>query len=931
MNAMSPNRPLPVSRRAQLTAPVDPATWTRSFRGPVDAPIWIVAEPQDVSAYQGQMPVSGDDLRWLASQIGHDFGPGSLRFIALCPPLPENAQTATQKWKIVEPHVAALRTLLFGREATNEEPAVEPCPAKVVVTMGDLATRAVFGKSVRISKARGVLVPKDSGPHLFPMYGIRHVRTRPEKMPEFMADFATLVKLRDSGFDPASVAREEVHYEWRSDLSDFLETKPKFIAVDSETTGLVWWKDEVVPITVQFAYAPGKAVAVPVHPLYWEKVFPDLPDSQRLHVREQLRTILADPSIKKIGHNLKFDSQILRKDGLEVRGWAHDTQLMAFFADENLCDTGYPLADCTRLWAPAIGGYSDHFDRVTDKSRMLDVPPNDVLGTDTETGEEVVVTPGMLNYGCGDVDATYRIAVTLQRMLKADPEQWRCYRAIQFPALLSFDRVVEKHGMKVDRQRLRDFGRTMEEFARNEGRALIRMVPGAVRKKHLDAGGVDAVGLTKPSFLKDALFSKEGFKLTPRVFTTGGEPSVSAKQHLPFFVDRDDTAGEFCRRLIEWKQADKMCSTYIGKEAEGTGFFQYIGPNECIYPSYKLHATNTGRSASENPNGQNFPKRSKFANDYSRMFVARPGYALVSADLSQIELRIAAWMANDAFMLDVYRRDGDIHVATAMATAGVKTEAEWNALDPKQRKNLRRNAKPINFGYLYGMSWRKFKSFAKTDYGVDFTDEEAQESRETYFRTYAGLPDWHTRQRAFVRQHGYVRALHGAKRNLPGIFSTDEMMRALAERQAINAPVQRFASDLGLIALARFSMQCPEEEARILGFIHDALLMEVRIGREAEMASALKWCMENPPLEEWFGLEAPLPIKSEVDIGPDGGSMLEMADLPKPEKRPEWFNTLGIPVLEQDGKYVAQIASEKPSWWSDDEEEVRRLFLYVEN
>ena len=926
--------PMTFGRTAPVTVEVDPATWERPFRGPVDAPIWVVAEPQDVRALNGGLPVSADDLRWLANQLaGYDFGNTTLRFVGLCPPIPDKAQTATQKWKIVDPHVQSLRDLLFGREATPAtadqpaRPAMPPCPAKLIVTMGDLASRAVFGRAVKITKARGTLTVQEGKPHLFPIYGIRHVRARPEKQPEFTADWATLEKLRKSGFDPASVAKDEVHYEWRSDLSDFLANKPKFIAVDSETTGLVWWKREVVPLTVQFAYGVGKAVAVPVHPYYWSKVFPNLSDSDREHVVAQLRQILADPAIRKIGHNLKFDSQILRKAGLEVKGWTHDTQLMCFFADENLCDTGYPLSDMTRMWAPEIGGYSDHFDRVTDKSRMIDVPPDDILGVD-ENGDEVIVTPGMLRYGCGDVDATYRIAIATMKQLKADPQQWRCYRAIQFPALLSFDSIVEKHGMRINRQRLRDFRQTMEEFARVEGRALIRMVPAAVRRKHLDLNGIDGLDFGKPTFRRDVLFSKEGFGLKPVVFTPGGDPSTSVKQHLPYFTDRTDAAGAFCRKMIEFSQAEKMLNTYIGSEEEGTGFFQYIGPDECIYPSYSLHRTNTGRTASENPNGQNFPKRSRFANDYSKMFVARPGYTLVSADLSQIELRIAAWMAMDPTMLAIYAADGDIHTATAKLVAGI-SDAQWEAMSPKERKSFRTKAKACNFGFLYGMSWRKFKSFAKTDYGVDYTDDEAEEARVRFFQTYNRLPAWHDAQRRFVREHGYVRALHGAKRNLPGIYSTDDMLRSLAERQSINAPVQRFGSDLGLIALARWSMQCPEDEARILGFIHDALVMEVRVGREVEMAAGLKWCMETPPLEDWFGLESPVPIKSEVDIGPDGVSMLEMADLPKPEKRPEWFNSLGIPVLEQDGKFIAQVVSEKPSWWRDDEDEVRKQFLYL--
>jgi DNA polymerase I-like protein with 3'-5' exonuclease and polymerase domains len=381
-------------------------------------------------------------------------------------------------------------------------------------------------------------------------------------------------------------------------------------------------------------------------------------------------------------------------------------------------------------------------------------------------------------------------------------------------------------------------------------------------------------------------------------------------------VDRDDAAGEYCRKLIDYSQAEKLTSTYIGKEAEDTGLWQYIAPNGRIYPSYKLHATNTGRTASENPNGQNFPKRGRWAKAYQSVFVPTPGYKLINADLSQIELRIAAWMSGDRMMLDIYGQGGDIHTATARAVNGLD-DAAWAALSKDERKLARTKAKAVNFGFLYGMGAKKFRSYAKTDYGVEYTEREAYQTREKFFATYRALPAWHDRMREFARTHGYVRALHGARRNLPSIWSKDDAIRSGAERQAINAPVQRFGSDLGVMAMARFSACADPDIFRIIGFVHDALVMEVREGYEKGGVEALIWAMQNNPLERWFGITPPLPILAEGDIGINGREMLELSELPPLEKQPQWFRDLGLPLVTRDGKLAADLTVQKPAWWND--------------
>lgn len=363
----------------------------------------------------------------------------------------------------------------------------------------------------------------------------------------------------------------------------------------------------------------------------------------------------------------------------------------------------------------------------------------------------------------------------------------------------------------------------------------------------------------------------------------------------------------------------KQGAVYRKIEVPPSGFWQHLTAGIRLHPSFRLDATVTGRTSSQNPNAQNFPKRGPDAKEFRRIFVPRKGYVLIEADLSQAELRIAAWMANERNMLRIYREGGDIHVATGAGVVGISEERlyagkkdksllmdvanEWKGsghylqtLNPGKRKTvtvsdyvaqIRQQAKAVNFGFLYGMWWKKFMDYAKTDYGVTFSPREAEAIRERFFALYPDLAEWHKAMKQFVNDNGYVRALHGALRRLPSILSDDEGIRKEVERQSVNSPVQRFASDIGVLALARFVRDCPKDKASPFAFIHDANIIEAREDVAEELAAALRFYMESTPWH-WFDLKPPLPITSDVSIGMTLGEMEERPDIEA--KAPKWYN-----------------------------------------
>ena len=366
---------------------------------------------------------------------------------------------------------------------------------------------------------------------------------------------------------------------------------------------------------------------------------------------------------------------------------------------------------------------------------------------------------------------------------------------------------------------------------------------------------------------------------------------------------------------------------------EPSGFWQYIKDinDPHIFPSFWLHRTVTGRAASSDPNGQNLPNRGELAKAYRRIFIPSEGFKFAEVDLSQAELRVAACMANEREMIRIYQEGGDIHSATAAAIMGVTderfkdgssdesllvdnvascpgSEGYLKNLSTEKRRSVtvseyfeykRQCAKAVNFGFLYGMGWRKFKIYARTDYKLNFTDDESMEMRELFFRKYPRLKRWHEAMREFLSEHGFVRSLHGALRRLPNVESDDEMIVGMSSRQGINSPVQRFASDLGIIAVTRFMRDANHEDMRALLFIHDANVIEAKEHLIDEAASALRFYMENTPLEDWFSLRLPVPFEADVKTGPNLCEMSKRKDITAIQ--PEWFRSGEYPRELTDG------------------------------
>lgn len=720
------------------------------------------------------------------------------------------------------------------------------------------------------------------------------------------------------------------------------------------------------------------------------KDLPKLTRRQIARLRKDLKRVLGNPATSVVGHNLSFDIHALRTLGIDIGQWFADTIQLAFAVDENMQSKS--LADCTRRWVPSMSGYSDDFDQKTDKSRMQDVDHDDMLeyaGGDTDATFQLakVLLPmakadsrNWRTFTHIQMPALRAFVEMEENGVLIDKDELRKLEEnLGQKEIELYQELIDQVPPKVLRRHEGQWSFSRADFIRDilfsnksqGGRGITPMVftkttamlppdeqkASTSAKDHLAFFDDDEfvhklISYLKLSKMRSTYVGKEPSEEEKEVkpLKNGGMPKRISDVLLQAGIDVGKSkAIRRRRRVIDLGlenekppfrdiagangsifRVDKFGNVVERKMHQPTGFWQYLEGSDHIHPSFLLHGTVTGRTSSRGPNAQNFPKRGDLAKLFRKIFVAPAGQVLLEADLSQAELRVAAWMAGELEMIRIYESGGDIHSATAAEIVGV-SEDKFNAgIDdttpladclgewPESPRYLRDNptsklkqedgtfitvpsrvcdfldykrfqAKAVNFGFLYGMGWRGFKRYAKLDYGIDLTDEEAQEMRIRFFRKYPRLLSWHEGMRDFVNSNQYVRSLHGALRRLPSVNSDDQGVAAMAVRQAINSPVQRFGSDLGLIGLHRFMRDCPKDLAALRLFIHDANIVSCDEDRAMEVASALKFYMQTSPLKKWFGIEAPFPILADVSMGPN---LCDMADLKGIEAiEPEWYRS----------------------------------------
>jgi DNA polymerase-1 len=568
------------------------------------------------------------------------------------------------------------------------------------------------------------------------------------------------------------------------------------VAVDTETTSLDYMQAKLVGVCV--AVEPGEAAYIPFGHDYLGAPAQLSQDS----VLAQLKPLLEDPEIKKVGQNLKYDMSVLAQHGIDLQGVAFDTMLESY-----VLDSVATRHDMDSLAAEYLGETTISFTDVAGK------------GASQLTFNQVALEEAA-PYAAEDADITLRLHSTLWPELSKHATLEKVFKDIELPLLPVLSRI-ERTGALVD-------GTLLFQQSNELAERL-----GELETEAWDLAG-QQFNLASPKQLGEILFEKLEIPVLKK--TAKGAPSTKEEVLQELALDYP-----LPKVLLEHRSLAKLKSTYTDKLPT------MINPaSKRIHTSYHQAGTATGRLSSSDPNLQNIPVRTPEGRRVRQAFIAAPGCKMVAADYSQIELRIMAHLSEDPSLLKAFAEGQDIHRATAAEVFAVATE--------QVTADMRRSAKAINFGLIYGMS--AFGLARQLNIGR----KQAAEYIELYFQRYPGVQSYMNNIRHTAAEQGYVETAFGRRLYLPEINSKNGMRRQAAERTAINAPMQGTAADIIKLAMIHVDdwLQNSDLQSRMIMQVHDELVLEVPDTELDAVKQGLNDLMENA---------ASLLVPLVVDVG----------------------------------------------------------------
>ena len=586
----------------------------------------------------------------------------------------------------------------------------------------------------------------------------------------------------------------EAHFnDWLARLE-----QADLFAFDTETTSLDYSKGQVVGVS--FAVTPGKAAYVPLAHDY-----PGAPAQlDRAEVLEKLRPLLENPDKAKLGQNLKYDSHVLANHGITLRGIAHDTMLESYVL--NSTATKHNMDDLAKVY---LGVETIHYEDVAGKGAK-------------QIGFQEVPIEQAAPYAAEDADITLRLHQVLSAKLAQQPKLLALYTDMEIP-LISVLARIESNGVLIDTAMLAQ-----------QSLELSSQIISLEQRAHDLAG--QTFNLGSPKQIQDILYDQQ--KLPVLKKTPKGQPSTEESVLQELALDYP-----LPKLILEHRSLSKLKSTYTDKLPQ-----QVDGHTGRVHTSYHQAVAATGRLSSSDPNLQNIPIRSEEGRKIRQAFIAPEGKKIVAADYSQIELRIMAHLSADAGLLKAFSEGQDVHRATAAEVFGVAPEQVTN--------DLRRSAKAINFGLIYGMS-----AFGLAQQ-LGLSRSQAQAYIDLYFARYPGVKNYMDNIREQARAQGYVETLFGRRLYLPEINARNAARRQYAERTAINAPMQGTAADIikrAMIAADQWLYR-DEPGAKMIMQVHDELVFEIAADQLDSCIAAIRNLMCS-------AAELDVPLIVDIGIG----------------------------------------------------------------
>ncbi len=732
------------------------------------------------------------------------------------------AEEVVEKFGVLPDKVVDVQAL--AGDSTDNVPGVPGIGVKTAALLineyGDLETLLERAHEIRQPKRReNLLEHADDArmslrlvtldrhvPDLMPLEKLARQEPDADTLMTFLQsqDFRTLIGRAEAWVGRragtgVSVGPDTIAYDLVQDVENLdrwvaKATRHGLVAIDTETTGLDAMTADLVGISL--STHPGTGCYIPMAHRSPELMLETPRQLARGTVCERLAPLLADPAVLKVGHNIKYDCHILARAGMPVHP-VDDTMLLSW-----CLDAGRWRHSIDALASEHLGRQVISFKEVAGRGK-------------SQVTFDLVPLDRARDYAAEDADVTLDLWHRLKPRLV--PERiTKVYETIERP-LIPVLTAMERAGIKVDREQL-------ERLSGEFGRRIRDLEEGI----HTLAGRPFTIG--SPKQLGEVLFDEMGLD-DGRKRSTGADvlENLAAQGH------------ELPARVLEWRQLSKLKSTYTDTLVE-----QINPATGRVHTSFSMTSAPTGRLASTDPNLQNIPIRTEEGRRIRSTFVCEPGHLLMSADYSQIELRLLAHIADIASLKQAFHDGIDIHAMTASEVFHVPLET----MDPLTR----RNAKAINFGIIYGIS--AFGLARQLSIGRD----DAREYIDAYFKRFPGIRGYMDRTVAEAHELGHVTTLFGRKCHLPDIRSSKGHIRAYNERAAINAPLQGSAADVIKRAMLRIpgALEAEGLKGRMLLQVHDELLFEVPEAEAEETAQCVRGIMEDA---------AHLDVPLTVDVG----------------------------------------------------------------
>lgn len=723
-----------------------------------------------------------------------------------------------------------------------------------VITLGSTALKALTNKA-KITELAGKTLEHKSGFKILPTFHPAMSLRDPRYWDRIHTDFRKFGKV----ISGEGLTEHKLNFKWATapaHLEEILSAvrRSRVVAIDLETNGL--------QMRLRTSKIGQTVIATLSKEFVVEHEYFDFNQLQKFHAQLEF----ACHGKQVVMQNGKFDNLWLYYMFGVRMPLTFDTMLASHLLDEN---SPNGLKENARALL-----------EMEDWDIPLHIKNGKGLGKKGLTEEE---KRQRAEYAAWDGYATIRLYKIFKERLQNDPDLWRLFTELVMPVARTYEQV-EINGIHLDVEKFEAAQKHLTMKIRRLRRSLERHIypwrsngSGCIID---NKGEYIEINWNSPKFLNTLLF--ECLDLEPAGYTAGGAPST-AEDYLIKMKSQHEIIGT----LLEFRGAFKQMSSFI----EGWQK-RMIGGK--LYPSFKVAGTVTGRPSCSDPNLQQVPR-----DPFIRSLIGAPaGYIFFEVDQSQVELRLAAAAANERVMLQIFRNGGDIHEATYQMVMGISTEeAVAHITDPGKRKaqlkEERKKAKAVNFGFIYGMGWKKFRQYAESNYGLIVTDAEAKQIRKRYFETYPDLAKWHERQRRIVRNMGQVRTLSGRIRHLPQINSPDQGLAAEAERNAINAPIQGFGAELVLMAMVEVNNYFGNNVLKVGGTVHDAMVGIVREDVALQCMARVKKIMESPEIMRNFGIELPVPLIADVTLGNWGvGKEYDASELPEPIELDEHYEPI---------------------------------------